>query len=163
MPSLRCTGRLLKRLKQKPVPDPPAPENRLGDWYANILNIGPNRLVLVTSERSLLCVVTHIKDSPHLRERIRERVHAFLYHLGVPPSLAADEVRGMQDMPFAKTASRSVLGSMNDFALHADGYVRYGPQEIDLTDLEFRLNSVLCGPLEYRRPIEETLRLFAMT
>lgn len=160
MPNLRCTGRLLKHLRQKPVLDPPAPENRLGDWYANALNIGRNRLVLVTSERSLLCLVTHIRDSAHLRERIRERAFALLYHLGVPPDLAAAEVRGMQGMPFAKTANRSVLGSMNDFAVQAEAYVRYGPAEIDLTDLELRLNTVLCGPLEYLQPMEVTRHLF---
>jgi hypothetical protein len=160
VPTLRCTARLLKRLNQKAEPHPPAPENRLGDWYANLLYVGPHRLVLVTSERSLLPLIVPIKDSSHLRERIREHAHAFLYHLGVPPDLAAAEVRDMQHMPFAKTASRQVLGSMNDFAFSAEVYLHRTEGAIDLADLQLFLASMPCSPLKYLTPIEATRQLF---
>ena len=35
--SLRCTARLLERLKLKPQPAVPPPTTRLGDWYANLV------------------------------------------------------------------------------------------------------------------------------
>ena len=164
MATLRCTAKLLKRLKERPVAAPTPPDNRLGDWYANVLNIGHNRLVLVTSERSLLSVVVPIKDSSKLRERIRERVHRLLYTLGVPPDLAAVEVRGMDRMPFAKTADRSVLASMNDFTIQTRGLFERGPEDevVYLDEVESFLAGMPSGVLEYRMPGEATRKLFGL-
>ncbi len=163
--NLRCTAKLLKKLKEKPLADPAPPDNRLGDWYANVLNIGYNRLVLVTSERSLLSLVVPIKDSGRLRERVRERAHALLFKLGVPPALAAAEVRGMDRMPFAKTANRSVLASMNDFAFHAKVAfeVEFEDEVVYLDDVERYLAGIPSGALQYRMPGEEVRRLFGLT
>ena len=163
--NLRCTAKLLKRLKEKPVADPSLSENRLGDWYANVLNIGYNRLVLVTSERSLLSLVVPIKDSDGLRERVRERAHALLFDLGIPPALAAAEVRGMERMPFAKTANRSVLASMNDFTFHAKVAfeVEFEDDVVYLEEVERYLAGMPSGALEYRTPGEETRRIFGLT
>ena len=160
--NLRCTAKLLRRLNEKPTGNPQPTENRLGDWYANVLNIGYNRLVLVTNERSLLCLVVPIKDSARLRERIRERAHALLHDLGIPADLAAAEVRGMERMPFAKTANRSVLASMNDFAFHARGFFEGDDEDVYLHELELYLAGIPSGALDYAMPAEETRRLFGL-
>ena len=81
--SLRCTRRLLKKLKVTPREVLPEPTNRLGDWYANVLNIERHRLVLATSERCLLSVVVPIKDGPKLRERIQDAVFDLLIRIEV--------------------------------------------------------------------------------
>lgn len=153
--SLRCTGRLLKKLRVQPEAVLPAPTSRLGDWYANVLNIGRHRLVLATSELSLLSVVVPIKDAPRLRERIQDAAFHLLLRIGVPDVLAADEVEGMHEMPIGKTASRSVLGSMNDFATSADHYFRSDASVVYLSELELFLAETPCGPLEYRYPAEQ--------
>jgi len=49
----RCTHRVVKRFKLPIIDDAPASSGTLGDWYANLLNIGRSRLVLCQSERSL--------------------------------------------------------------------------------------------------------------
>lgn len=152
--SLRCTRRLLKKLRESPQDSLPEPENRLGDWYANVLNIGRHRLVLATSERTLLSVVVPIKDGPRLRQRIQDSAFDLLIRIGVPDSVAASEVEGIHQMPFGTTASRSVLGSMNDFAVAADHYFRSGRSVVYLSELEMFLASTPCGPLEYRYPSE---------
>ena len=55
--TLRGTKKLLARLRMKPdVQAPPSP-TRLGDWYADTLNLGRERLVLCVSELTLLPVV----------------------------------------------------------------------------------------------------------
>ena len=43
--TLRCTKKLLTRLRVKPEPRPPASTPKLGDWYADTLNLGRERLV----------------------------------------------------------------------------------------------------------------------
>ncbi len=162
MVSLRCTGRLLKRLRQTPASELPQPTNRLGDWYANLLNIGPHRLVLCTSERTLLTLIVPIRDSSHLRERIQESAHRLLLSLGVPPGLAQEEVAGMYEMAFGATANRSVLGSMNDFVQMTKHYFQAEREAVYLDELELFLAETLCGPLEYNNPGEETLRAFGV-
>ena len=89
----------------------PEPTNRLGDWYANVLNIGRHRLVLATSEHSLLSVVVPIKNGPRLRDRVQDAAFDLLIRIGIPDSLATAEVEGMHEMPIGVTANRSVLGS----------------------------------------------------
>jgi hypothetical protein len=37
MLTLRCTKKLLGRLKAKPVSEAPSSTTRLGDWYGNLL------------------------------------------------------------------------------------------------------------------------------
>ncbi len=94
MPSLRCTGRVLKRLRQSPESNLPAPANRLGDWYANLLNVERHRLVICTSELTLLTVVVPIRDPGRLRERVRDAVENLLITLGVPTEVARTEIAG---------------------------------------------------------------------
>ena len=160
MANLRCTQRLLKRLRLKPDLDLTEPQNRLGDWYANVLNVGPNRLVMATSERTLLTVLVPIRDAPRLRERIREAVHDMLFRLQIPADLAAEEVRGMHRMAIGKTANRSVLGSMNDFTFLAKHYFADEPRPVDWVDVQTYLARTPCGALKYHFPTDEVYRVF---
>ena len=54
MTALRCTAKLLKRLRISSPGEPPPPENRLGDWFANVVYTRDGHFVLLVSERSLL-------------------------------------------------------------------------------------------------------------
>jgi len=161
--TLRCTRPLLKRLGPltPPGPGPAQPATTvLGDWYANRLNIGRHRLVLCTSERSLLSVVVPAKDLPRLPQRLAESLAVLLHRIGVPASAVAREVREMQWVRFDGTMSRSVLGSMNDFALTAQAFVRRPDASVVyLEDLDWRLNETPCGPLAYAQPLERAREL----
>ncbi len=163
MPSLRCTGRLLKRLRQSPEPDLPAPANRLGDWYANLLNVERHRLVICMSEQTLLPVVVPNKDPGRLRERVRDAVENLLITLGVPTEVALTEIAGMEAMPFGSTANRSVLGSMNDFVFQAKHYFHAATETVYLNELEIWLAETPCKPLGYRNPIEATISKLGAT
>ena len=55
--TLRCTKKLLDRMRVKPDLQPPPSTTKLGDWYADTLNLGRERLVLCVSELTLLPVV----------------------------------------------------------------------------------------------------------
>ena len=57
MITFRCTKRVIERFRIEPVDDAPASTGILGDWYANLLNVGSQRLVLCVSERTLLPVI----------------------------------------------------------------------------------------------------------
>ena len=51
--TLRCTKKLLTRMKVRPDLRPPLSTTKLGDWYADVLNLGRERLVLCVSELTL--------------------------------------------------------------------------------------------------------------
>jgi hypothetical protein len=66
--------------------------------------------------------------------------------LGVPVEFVLREVGGMSEAAYAKTASRSVVGSMNDFAFMAD-VARVHGQGDDLVALSVDLGDTPCGPI----------------
>ena len=113
--TLRCTGKLLKRLRASPGVDLEPPTTQLGDWYATLVYERTEQLVLCVSERSLLPVVLPAKEARTLVPRFRDALAELLARLGVPPAEIERERAEMADVRIGKTASRQVLGSMNDF------------------------------------------------
>jgi hypothetical protein len=57
MYTLRCTRKLLKRTDETPSSEAVSPTTVLGDWYANLLHLRPQQLVLAMNERTLLCAL----------------------------------------------------------------------------------------------------------
>lgn len=164
MYTLRCTRPLLAKLGPLTPPGEgpePEPTTILGNWYANRLNVGKHRLVLCTSERTLLSVVVPAKDLPNLPRRLVESLAVLLRSLGISAPAIAKEVREMGWVRFDRTLSRSVLGSMNDMAFQADGYFRQPGDVLYLDDLDRFLSRNICSALSYKRPADATVVLFA--
>ena len=84
MYTLRCTRKLLRRTDETPTSEAVAPTTVLGDWYANLLTLRPQQLVLAMNERSLLCVVVPASPGDQLGRRVRKAVAALLSEIGVP-------------------------------------------------------------------------------
>jgi hypothetical protein len=118
MYSLRCTQRLLRHLPFVASASTPRTSTRLGDWYANALFVGSARLVLCTSELSLLSVIVPLKDAQRLPLRLRAAVGSLLVRLGIHEAAVTTELRAMDDIVVARTASPRVLGSMTEIAWH---------------------------------------------
>lgn len=117
MTTLRCTGKLLKRLGILDPGDPPPPENVLGDWFANIIYTRHGHYILLVSERSLLPVLTTARDLDNLVPRFMKQLDDLLLALGVRRELIDHELSSMEPLRFGRTNSRSVLGTMNDFVV----------------------------------------------
>ena len=123
---IRCTKKLLRRV------GPPAlvverSTTRLGDWYANLVGVGPQRFVLLVSERARLPVVLRARDVRNLRKHLPPAVGEVLAGLGVSVTDIAQEIAEMQEAAIATTASRSVIGSMNDFSKAISWRIRDEP------------------------------------
>lgn len=156
--TLRCTAKLLTRLKVPLVLAPIAPSTRLGDWYANLLFTRPARLVLCVSERTLLPVLVPARQLETLLPRFRRMVRDVLQAIGVADHAIRNEERAMADVSVGRTASRRVLGSMNDFALMVDGNLE---DSTSLLDVSLRLAETPCSPLEMDTPRRTTVALFS--
>jgi hypothetical protein len=151
MTTLRCTAKLLTRLGISNPGEPPPPENRLGDWFANIIYTRYGHYVLLVSERSLLPVVTTARDLDNLEPRFVQQLDEVLRALGVSEERIDRELAAMEPLYFGRTNSPSTLGSMNDFVYNLKGYLETYTDPT-LLDLSLALAHIPCGPLAMESP-----------
>ena len=130
---LRCTGRVLALLGGHAVTltEPPPSDD---DWYLNLLWVDRQKCLLLTHAGTLFSVFVAGVRKADLRPigpYVVKVVEAELRSEHLPPDalgrLHPDAVR------LAKTASRSILGFMNDIAVHC----RY--QVADAGDLDSKV------------------------
>ena len=107
---LRCTRKLLARLKRTEVSADIVSSTRLGDWYGNILQIGRRQHLLLISERSRLPVVIPIREAKHLKAAFPEAVCDVLAAVGIGADHIVDERSKMSEIAFGRTNNRSLLG-----------------------------------------------------
>ena len=160
MVNLRCTRRLLRHLKVHPVEHTNHASARLGDWYANLIYTEAGDLILFVNERSLLSVAIPVWEADNVVEVFRLRVANLLAMIGIPHRTIVEEIGHLEDVEFARTANRSVLGSMNDIALQyqltAEEHTHDRP--LSLSDAESEVSSMPCRPLGYNTPREVAMR-----
>jgi hypothetical protein len=157
---LRCTQKLLDRLNSTPRPELPPPDTVLGDWYANLVRVGRIQVVLAVSERSLLPVVVPARDGRSLVERLCEALEPMLIAVGVPSDDAIAERCAMQRWAMGKTASRRVLGSLNDLAFQLQVGLRDFPDRTLLAQSLWLAKTPL-KLIDYGAPDLATLAAFA--
>jgi hypothetical protein len=100
--TLRCTVKLLTRLKVPLALAPIAASTRLGDWYANLLFTRPAQLVLCVSERTLLPVLVPARELETLLPRFRRTVRDVLEAIGVTEHAVCHEEREMADVAIGR-------------------------------------------------------------
>lgn len=142
MVTLRCTRKLLDYLEVGPVNDPPPSTGKLGDWYANLVPTHAGDLIIFVSERTLVTVAVPAWEAEDLASLFRRRVRNLLMMLDVSQHAIERELGHYQEVRFAKTASRSVLGSMNDIAYNYQFIAERDSEEgtLSLSDAEYQLS-----------------------
>jgi Domain of unknown function (DUF6933) len=154
---VRCTGKLLDLLGKQSVRLIDAPPNR-DDWYANLLWLDRRKSLLITHAGTLFALfVADIRaaDLRPFERRIVDLLTAALCEEDLPSGvlgrLEPSEVR------IAKTASKHVLGVMNQMALEIGWAVDQagGLWNVDVDDLNRHLRrSLHTKDGEYRVPLE---------
>ncbi len=142
---VRATRELLQRLGP-PSPDTPASTTLLGDWYATYLPWRPRQVVLLVNERTLLPLLMPLAPAATFLARFPDELARLLTAHHLPTSVIADEVAATKHAALATTASRSLVGSMNEFAFLADAHRSKG-SEPDLLELSLTLSRTPCSPL----------------
>jgi len=132
----------------------------LGDWYADFLSVGRLRLVLVVSQPSLLSLVVPARDLKNLAAHIRSSLQLLLSSLGVPPDVVARELHEMDEVAYAPTASRVVLGCMLDLGFQARLRLESGLPS-SLNELALELSRNILSPLGSQHPRDVALGLLS--
>ena len=157
---LRCTQKLLARLRQADNLADVESTTRLGDWYGNILRIGRRQHLLFISERSRLPVVLPITESKRLGTVFPDAVCERLAIVGIAAADIADERMRTSELAFGRTRNRSLLGTLHDFAFMAQSVVARRTEPESPEDLMRFLARTPILPLDGARPIDLTLGLF---
>lgn len=157
--TVRATRKLLQRLGP-PTADPPASTSLLGDWYATYLPWRPRQVALLVNERTLLPLLMPLAPARTLLQRFPDHLAELLNAHHTPPDVTAAEVAAARQVVLATTASRSLVGSLNEFAFIAE-HDRNGPEPLDLLELSLKLSRVPCGPL-FKRHVSPDRELAAL-
>jgi hypothetical protein len=151
---LRPTAKLANRMKATLFEYSESSTGRLGDWYANLVILGRQQFVLAISEKTLLPVVLRARDVRSLPAQLPEAVAVVLAAIGLPARDIELEQAEMDQVLFAKTASRRALGSLNDFANLLAGYAQ---DPGSLLEYALKIGEAPCTPLGMKAPIRATL------
>jgi hypothetical protein len=159
MMTLRCTRKLLEALRAPSAAEPAPTSTVLGDWYANIYETRPRRVVLCLNERSLLAVLVEFGDVPFLVRAIERSVAGLLARIGVPEDSIPLERAAIAKLQLGPTANRRVLGCLNEaaFALSHEFdamHPKYFPEHEDY------LSRFIYSTTDYRPPYELARELF---
>jgi hypothetical protein len=158
----RCTKRLIARLGLETMSDPAPSTGRLGDWYANTLNVGRARYVICLSERTLLPVILPARKA-EFPEHFPAALAYVLERVGIERANVEREVNASNPVIIATTVSRVLLGSLNDFACNAEAHFQHparasAPAPLEVAIALARMSS---KPIGYSSPDRVTRELFA--
>ena len=157
---LRCTQKLLARLKQADNLADIKSTTRLGDWYGNLLRVGQRHALLFISAHSRLPVLLPVRAADRLQKALPAAVGDMLTAIGVRREAIEQEVAQMSPMYFGRTRSRSLLGSLTEFTRLAWFDFKTRP-DVPLDVIARELAEVpLILPLKGEHASEVTRRLF---
>jgi hypothetical protein len=154
---IRCTKRLLRRIGPL-VSDADRSTTRLGDWYANLINVGHQHLVLCISEHTRLPVLLPGRELKLLGAHLAAAAAAVLERLGVARERISEELAHMQSVSIGPTINRSLVASMNDYGR----MVRLGERPDDVLDVSLRLAETPILVLDGESPRVMARRLFGV-
>ena len=146
MYTIHATKKLLDRVKKSLMEPVGEPATVLGNWYATAIFWKP-QVALLINERTLLPVFMPLAPAASLSKRFPDQFAQVLEGLGLPIDLVFQEIAAMGESRFAKTAKRSVVGSMVDFAYLAEA-ARAHDGVGDLIALSVRMAGTPCSPLD---------------
>jgi hypothetical protein len=155
---IRCTARLLDLLGRRGLSLVDAPPDD-DDWYANLLWIERRKYLLLTHAGTLFPVFiadVRKRDVENLGVLVAEHAAAALADEHLPSPVLGPLDPGAR---IARTASRSILGFMNDSALACRYAVESagGLEHTDVDDLNRRLRRQLHNRDGYRQPLDLVL------
>ena len=152
---LRFTGKLSKKLKIGPLTKIEEDPGPYLDWYANLFTAQRYQYILVTEAKSLLSIVMHgggITDDDKFIKQFLSQLSEYLNDTGNRLIYERIIVPKTGVIKLSKTASKTVLGSMNDMIHLSKIYLE--DEDIGPWDLMKKLNRTPFKAIDYAYPVE---------
>ena len=167
MQLIRCTAKLQKEmgLKKTDLVEDAPDFSYLGPWHANLLFIDRRKCVLFVNDKTLFnFIVPDVSKAviSQLDDLFRNHLQCILADEGLPKTVRDKIAVEYVDVAYARTNSKSVLGSMNDLAFHYKFNIQEtgGVHSPAVPDIISRLNRMPMSAIEYGFPIEELQALY---
>lgn len=129
--------------------------NRLGDWSANVVRYGRKPFVIAVAEHSRLALVLPAAPYKTLLARFMEELPDLLRYLRIPEAMIDAEIAAMSPLAFARTNSRSVLASINQYDFMISCYL--DGESWTTADLMKRMAEEISKPNDYE-PVGDVVR-----
>jgi hypothetical protein len=131
----------------------------LGRWHATSLLWRP-QLALFVHDSTLLPILMPLAPAATVLDRFPARLAEILELHGVARPLIEHEITALAEHRLTPTASRSLVGTMNEFTHFARAYRNVDGIE-DLDELSMRLAKIPCSPL-YKSHVSPDRELAAL-
>ncbi|OHE58867.1 MAG: hypothetical protein A2Z47_10270 [Thermodesulfovibrio sp. RBG_19FT_COMBO_42_12] len=127
--------------------------------YANLLRIDRRKCLIFTNEKSLYTFLIPKVLKANLKNIEQEFLINLSYNLqyeGFGPDVINRVMQEYQEIGFAKTSNRQVLGSMNQLAFEYEVLIQMegGIDNIRILQVNQTINKTIMGALKYKYPIE---------
>jgi hypothetical protein len=142
MITLRCTRKAADALGAWPLPEPPSGTGPLGEWYVNLIPTVSGGFFLFMNARCLLSVVVPRQGTAaDILNMFVRRVANILSLIGLHHAIIDQELEHFRDIRIGKTASRRLLGVMNEVGFHLQSALEESTKDskLSLSDFEFQM------------------------
>lgn len=157
-----CTQKLQKEmgLKPKDLLNDSMLESILGFWHANLLHINRRKCILFVNDKTLFNFLVPDVDRQRIKELgtlFNNNFECLLSEEGFTKSVIDQIISECSTTAYSKTKSKSILGSMNDLALHYKYHVMEsgGVHSFEIPSIIAKLNRMPMGAIKYSYPIEK--------
>lgn len=136
-------------------------ESLLGDWYVNLIVIDRRKCLLFMNERTLLSFIAiGFKKSKGLKHDVYEMFIDHLFNLYKLLEFPLDGLNQVMDdyveYRYSKTASKKLLGNMNDLAHLYQATIAYndGIAECNIAEIIRLMNYTPQATLNHQYPVD---------
>ena len=167
MQLIRCTGKLQKEmgLKKTDLIENEPNQSYLGSWHANLIHINGKKCVLFTNDRTLFNFIAPNVTRAEIRKlsaMFREYLQCVLAEEKLGNSARERILSEYNEVGYAKSNNKSVLGSMNDLAFHYKYHIQDegGIHSYAIPSIIHKLNHMPMGAIDYKYPIEALRNMY---
>jgi Domain of unknown function (DUF6933) len=158
---IHCTKKLLKEL-DVPLVEPdkiPQPTEGIENWYANLLRIDRRKCLLFTNEKTLysFLIPRVLKQNlTNIQDEFLINLNLNLQAEGFGIEVINRVMQEYQDIRFAKTASKHILGAMNQIAFEYEVLIemKEGIENAKVLEMNRDINRTILKGIKYLHPIE---------
>lgn len=156
---LHCTQKLLKELGSPSLVDTPVVTEGLGSWYANLIRIDRRKCLLFTNEKTLYSfLIPNVvkKNIKNIEEKFLVNLSLNLQAEGFRLEIINRVMQEYKEIGIAKTASKNVLGSMNQLAFEYEVLIEMkdGLEHVKTLEMNRDINRTILKGIKYLHPIE---------
>jgi len=158
---IRPTASLAKRMKEKLESNDETSITRMGDWYANDIVLNRKQFILCASSTSRLAAVLDAAPYATFPDRLPDAVSGVLRAIGVEESKIQEERVQMNEFKLAKTANKSILGSLNEYKFQLEAFSQMGRLNFnDPLEMSLSLSKMISLVIPEGYPKDAALKIF---